>query len=113
MNINKSSSNLHLIGDGKVHYIVSKTTDGEKAYIFYVLVPGPICKFFFLFVNKLTVSALHVWDHKFTPISHLEWIWELRNINEQNHITKELIKDAKKQQKTLNGLGLLNLGKNK
>jgi hypothetical protein len=104
---------MHLIGDCKVHNLRSKPTDGEKAYMFYVLVPGPICKMFFLFMNKMDITKQEIWSDKSTPSSPLKWIEHLRNINAESSIQRELVNFAKQRQSNLRRIGLLKLGQPK
>ena len=113
MNMNKSPSSLQIIGDCKAHYLRIPAPSGEQAYMFYALVPGPICKMFFLFMNKISMTDLAIWTDKSTPNSPTKWPRQLRNVNAENDIKKGLIKDAEQLQSILANLGLLNFGQPK
>jgi hypothetical protein len=104
---------MHLIGDCKVHNLRSKPTNDEKVYMFYVLVPGPICKMFFLFMNKMDITKVEIWSDKSIPNSQQEWIEHLRNINAESSIQRELVNSAKQGQSNLRGIELLKLGQPK
>jgi hypothetical protein len=111
VNINKPPSNMHFIADFKVHYVRIPAPNGEHAYMFYALVPGPICKMFFLFVDKMSITDLGIWSDRTKPNSPNKWIAHLRNINAESSIKEELFKNAKQLQKILVKLRLLNWGR--
>jgi hypothetical protein len=110
MNINKPPSNLHFIADLKTHYLRIPAPNGEHAYMFYALVPGPICKMFFLFVNKMSITDLGIWSANTKPNSPTSWIVNFRNINEESSIKKELLRRAEQLKSNLVKLGLLTRG---
>jgi hypothetical protein len=110
MNMSRPPSNLHLIADCKAHYLKIRTPNGEQAYMFYALVPGPSCKMFLLFVNKLNITDLETWTANIKPNSPIQWIAHSRNINAESLIKKELLRRAKQLKSNLVKLGLLNRG---
>jgi hypothetical protein len=113
MNKNRSPVTLYLNGDFCIQYITGETTTGEKAYMLYVFIPGPVCKMFFLFVNKMVITPIAIWSDNSIPNSPTESIEHLRNINAESSIQRELVNFAKHFQSNLRGIELLKLGQPK
>jgi hypothetical protein len=108
--MNKPPSNLHFIADFKVHYTRIPAPKGEHAHMYYALVPGPICKMFFLFVNKVRITDLGIWSANTKPNSPTSRIVELRNMIAESSIKKELLRRAEQLKSNLVKLALLNWG---